>query len=553
MDYVFSLCNLCAYLVYWFLLTSGIHLARADSEETNSRELAAVDLHVSVVPVCGRLPIPGYKTYFLEITGYLFNTIKCPPGFYFDTLQCDCVFEQQVPPPIQVTDSPALVPVSTVVMVTDAPTKQPGILTAMPSVTTRNPIVKILFDMATPGPRHTEVPLVFRRQPVVLGPPVIVDSGLLSKKSIEIICSGCRFEGGIGFKRHDRDCDKYVMCYVTGTQGDLRADVRSCSIGSYWDQALLTCRNSTDVSCPTEKCVGKDDSYTYSFAGDCRAYWRCRRGVSVGHCCPKGQGFFTGSGCIINPTCDSNCGIQEIKDVSCDKVSYPGNPRRFRQAVEGHGLVDMSCADGTVFDPETCICVTDMSVTPQTGCKDELDLTFNGTVLDVSGRKVHVADVNVTYSDQTACFHGDGAIVVPRFANADIGKNLDIHLRFRSSGSLGTDLQAIVYNGDCGMEPSIVIAVNKDKIIFALGNKNNSTTTETIYLPVTVGNWITGRFSLHDEFMSMTVNGHTEQMLFFGEIDRSRCGLKIGWGKDFQSFTGCISQLSISFCPKYAR
>ena len=32
-----------------------------------------------------------------------------------------------------------------------------------------------------------------------------------------------------------------------------------------------------------------------------------------------------------------------------------------------------------------------------------------------------------------------------------------------------------------------------------------------------------------------------------GDIDRSRCGLKLGWGKQFESFVGCIDKVSIWF------
>lgn len=85
------------------------------------------------------------------------------------------------------------------------------------------------------------------------------------------------------------------------------------------------------------------------------------------------------------------------------------------------------------------------------------------------------------------CFHGDGAVVVPRFANAEIGKTLDISLRFKSSDKLiGNELQAVVYNGDCGMDPSIVVAIAKDKIVYTLRNKDNRTISLSIDMPVKV-------------------------------------------------------------------
>ena len=48
---------------------------------------------------------------------------------------------------------------------------------------------------------------------------------------------------------HESDCDKYVMCYPAGTNGELKGETRQCSIGQYWDQNALTCRPSTEIAC----------------------------------------------------------------------------------------------------------------------------------------------------------------------------------------------------------------------------------------------------------------------------------------------------------------
>lgn len=120
-------------------------------------------------------------------------------------------------------------------------------------------------------------------------------------------------------------------------------------------------------------------------------------------------------------------------------------------------------------------------------CKKELDLSFSSEVVDISGKNVHVSGINVTYGNGEVCFQGDGAIVVPRFANAEIGKRLYISLRFKPTEELiGNEMQAVVYNGDCGMDPSVVVAAKKDKILYKLRNKSNSTRTLEITLPMKV-------------------------------------------------------------------
>ena len=55
--------------------------------------------------------------------------------------------------------------------------------------------------------------------------------------------------------RDAKDCNKYITCYSTGIRDDIRAEIRSCGIGKYWDQSLLTCRSSIDVSCSVGKFV----------------------------------------------------------------------------------------------------------------------------------------------------------------------------------------------------------------------------------------------------------------------------------------------------------
>lgn len=415
----------------------------------------------------------------------------------------------------------------------------------------RRRLLKVLFQLDKIEARVTTVPTTTASvKTEFLRPSVLYESGLLSKKSI---CSGCLFDGGVGYKQHSTDCDKYVMCSPSGQSGSLRADVRNCGVGEYWDQTLLTCRLSKDVPCTTDKCRAKGNWYTYSYPGDCRAYWKCDNGVSIGHCCPKGQGYVNGVGCLPSPSCDTNCGMQQVEQ-GCGKRSVPGNAKKFRQTIAGHGDIDMDCPAGTVFSADTCDCQTDTkAMTASIVCTKELDLSFSPEVVDVSGKNVHVSGINVTYDNGAVCFHGDGAVVVPRFANAEIGKRLDIDLRFKATEELiGNDLQAVVYNGDCGMDPSIVVGLAKDKVVFKLRNKSNRTSSLTAKLPVKLGSWIRGMFSLQNDVMSMTVDGRTERRLFFGDIDRSRCGLKLGWGKQYANFVGCVDKMSVSFCPTSA-
>ena len=107
-----------------------------------------------------------------------------------------------------------------------------------------------------------------------------------------------------------------------------------------------------------------------------------------------------------------------------------------------------------------------------TACKKELDIAFDSGVRDISGNGVHVEAINVTVNDGKACFNGDGALVIPRFANAEIGENLEIKVRYSLNKQFGKRKrrQALLYNGDCDFTSTMVIAVDSEEAYFGLSN-----------------------------------------------------------------------------------
>ncbi|WAR01868.1 PIF-like protein, partial [Mya arenaria] len=360
--------------------------------------------------------------------------------------------------------------------------------------------------------------------------------------AIQAICAGCRFDGGIGYTNHRMDCNKYVMCYKSGKA--IRGVERDCGVGKFWDQALLTCRESKDVVCSTDICKNKPSGYTYGHAENCQAYWECSNGVSIGHCCPDGHDFSDTVGCKWSTTCNDTCGTKHV-DIECDKEPVPDDDRKFRQRLSGGRHAVMSCAAGTVFRLSTCDCR--FAVTPQVShanCKKEVEMRFIDEKLkDNSGNNVYIYQDNVTISDGQGCFHGNSVIVISRFSNAYIGNELEIVVKFRPGYFANKGLQAIVYNGDCGFTPSIIVATDGSDIVFKLRNEQNL--TQTLAQPVPKGKRpteaIEAVFTLHRHQMRMSSGGSTVSTVFFGNVARSKCGLKLGWGEEYQSFTGCLS------------
>ncbi|KAL4224589.1 hypothetical protein ACF0H5_015289 [Mactra antiquata] len=510
----------------YIILVLWIYNVYGDSSE--------VHIHYDPAPVCNRLDLPGYPNYYMVMIDFYWETLKCPPGAVYEPSYCDCIFIPTVPPPRVVATPQTIATTTTARPVTTTTTTQPTTTTT-----------KITTSSTTTT--TTEKPW---------RPPVIRESGVLSLKESKKRCSGCKFEGGVGYKPHDEHCNLYIVCSPGSSANDVKANIRQCSVGEYWDQSWLTCRSSKHVQCHTDVCKRNGNFFTYGHSGDCRGYWKCEDGVSVGHCCPKGEGYMEGFGCVPSPSCNSLCGDESAAvQTVCDKSPVPGNPKKFRQSVPGHGQVEMNCAAGTIFDYPSCNCQTDVNykkpaVRAKLGCQKDLDLSFTSHIEDNSGKHVHSRGVNLTFKDNSACFNGSSAIVISRFANAIIGTNIDVRLKFKFVDTVNNSLQAILYNGDCDMESSMLIAANKNKVEFKLRNTQNKVKSIDVHIPIKPNKWIDGRFSLHKNKMSMTVEGRSESRIFFGSIARSRCGLKLGWGKHYDSFVGCINKISLSLCPE---
>ena len=56
---------------------------------------------------------------------------------------------------------------------------------------------------------------------------------------------------GAGFNSHPEECDLFVHCYF-GEQG-LRAMIRRCPFGQFWNQTILSCQYSERSFCAMGK------------------------------------------------------------------------------------------------------------------------------------------------------------------------------------------------------------------------------------------------------------------------------------------------------------
>lgn len=66
-----------------------------------------------------------------------------------------------------------------------------------------------------------------------------------------VLCEGCKMINGAGFNSHLSECDLFVHCYF-GELG-LRAIIRRCPFGQFWNQTILSCQYSERAYCPMGK------------------------------------------------------------------------------------------------------------------------------------------------------------------------------------------------------------------------------------------------------------------------------------------------------------
>lgn len=93
-------------------------------------------------------------------------------------------------------------------------------------------------------------------------------------------------------------------------------------------------------------------------------------------------------------------------------------------------------------------------------CKPELYLPFTNSFGDNSGKNVYILPENLTIYDGAAHFNGRSRILINRFSNTEFHGDLVIKFRYKEDkqGAYFNQLQALVTNGDCGSDPSIVVA-----------------------------------------------------------------------------------------------
>ncbi|XP_033752838.1 uncharacterized protein LOC117336434 [Pecten maximus] len=367
------------------------------------------------------------------------------------------------------------------------------------------------------------------------------------------VCLGCTMDGGLGYIRHPSRCDQFVVCYPDRT-GLFKPRVQDCPYGQFWSNIDVTCKPSKDVNCEHDYCKKLKDRYQYSHSTNCVAYWQCQAGHSVIRCCPDGRTFVQGEGCVYSSVCADRCPVsspsQFMWQVNCNKRPVSTDVTTFEKHVAA-GWVSEKCSVGQIYKGEICDCIPAHMGNPTYSfkgvCKPEVFLPFDTDFKDYSGSNTFIRTENVTLSNGAACFDGTSVISMPKFANMDFGKSVFMRIRYKQMDlKIGTE--ALLYNGDCEEVPTLVVGTKPSGNSFSV--KTNTGAFQTSWVPSSVdpADWREVTVTIRDGRLEGQSGINVRDIDVSGGIARSHCGIKLGWGKKFKSFVGCIDEVSIYRC-----
>lgn len=359
------------------------------------------------------------------------------------------------------------------------------------------------------------------------------------------VCDGCRMLNGVGYMKHPSDCTQFVQCFFSA-KGGIEAVYMPCPFGQYWDQSVLTCRPAAEVECLTEKCMDpRLISYKHVDSTKCCAYWQCNKGKSVAKCCGEGFRYEAYKGCVPDPFCTAECPWEDMFP-SCDKRPVL-DKTKFEQHIGNGYWVKMPCAPGTAFNIIDCQCTVHTGVTPSYVCRPELYLNFdNDAITDLSGNNLYIVNEGVKAFNGSAYFDGSSRLLINRFSNTAFHGYLVIKFRYKEhlQGPKANSLQALVTNGDCGDDPSIIIAKMPGYVL--CGAKTNQ--PKSFALPVVEKEWKEVIYIHDEQKLEGKVCGASYNKWSLGPIEATHCGIQFGYGTKLANFLGLLDDISVYQC-----
>ncbi|KAJ8314177.1 hypothetical protein KUTeg_008738 [Tegillarca granosa] len=206
------------------------------------------------------------------------------------------------------------------------------------------------------------------------------------------------------------DCQKFIICYKHG--GKWFGYSYFCPFGKFWYNHA--CVGFADYQCNFDQCQldpslrsYRDRSLQYVDPHlNCRTYWQCQNGKSFPYCCPNGQAYREGVGCVDDTSCHDWCcprnqifvegvGCREMPHTICYEKCCPAD------VDFGSCLADSVCLDDCVRDLNYQ--VTNCPLSPVPGDNKKFSINDNGQIYQMP-----CGHGTVYMQEKCACVPGTG-------------------------------------------------------------------------------------------------------------------------------------------------
>ncbi|KAI0216879.1 hypothetical protein LSAT2_031181 [Lamellibrachia satsuma] len=298
-------------------------------------------------------------------------------------------------------------------------------------------------------------------------------------------CGRCKKTvNSVGYVEDTCDCSMYYQCQLVGS--DWISYHRQCPECLRWNQNTLSCSNHVD-------------------------------------------------GCTARTTTTAKS-VSAVTAAACALLTVDSDDSKYVQ-VTGSGNYTRNCAAGTIFDQGRCACVLGASKLKETpavkGPKEITCIDFESGWNGMSATHgIYVMSRGVTISGNqkfgnAAFFNGSTTLEIPFFVNSySKYKTFSVSFWYQRIGSSRTN-QGLCDNGDCEMDPSIMISSQPNSIGGRFGTISGIVEKDGI--KSANDHWHHVALTYDGKHVTMYLDGHRNKLgKLTGTVAQRRCPMVIG-------------------------
>lgn len=361
------------------------------------------------------------------------------------------------------------------------------------------------------------------------------------------------FIDSIGYAPFPGKCHKLVQCFYLG--GKLKAVIRDCPAGMFWDQTMLLCRPPDDVLCFEDRCLIPGVRH-HGRNGGCNCFYKCIDGISVPSCCPKGYRYDDDGECVLafgSLVCDDECETpsilkRQLSQTSCPSLPDPMNIYGYLAPQYG-GLRIRACPAGTLYSEAQCRCRTNNNVGSMRKqyrqCSAEFKVNFDNGFKDISKGGLAFDHSHIYLRKGKAIFGGKSKMYIWGFQSKYLGKTFAIRFRAKISRGAGRyKPEPIISNCGPNGDASVEVMVYRGKLVFKAKTTDNP---NAVYFKEDYDEekWIDVTYYYDGNHFGGSCNGRTFKQRTGGNLEIRDNPITIGLCTGQTGFHGEIDELEI--------